>query len=488
MAGTLPLPLVHELSPPPSVDFALRRCATWPGLILFDSARRNATLGRYSFLTADPLQWTVIDQPEYGRDPFETLRNWQTECRIDTIPGLPPFQGGIAGMLGYELGRCWERLPTPPHDEFELPVLAAGCYDWVLAWDHQQNRAWIISQGQPERITHNRQYRAEFRLGMVLGLLDPDQDPGPVYPARQWITTTTVDPAAPHPAPAFGATLHQLPQLDGLQSNFTPEAYLTAVDRVTEYIRAGDIYQANLSQRLLYPARESPIELYLRLRACNAAPFAGFFAHDDWAILSASPERFLEVNQGIVTTRPIKGTRQRRFPPEADLFTQDELLVSPKDVAENVMIVDLLRNDLSRVCRPGSVRIPQLCAIESYETVHHLVSEVQGDLEPDRDAWDLLAATFPGGSITGCPKVRAMEIITELEQVARGPYCGSLFYLGFDGTLDSSILIRTLTHRRGWLQLPAGGGVVAQSDPQAEYEETLHKAAGMLRALRRQPQ
>jgi para-aminobenzoate synthetase component 1 len=273
---------------------------------------------------------------------------------------------------------------------------------------------------------------------------------------------------------------------DGLVSNFSRDEYLRGVERVIDYIRAGDVFQANLSQRLMAPASESPLELYLRLRRCNAAPFAGYLAHDDWAILSASPERFLQVRDNIVATRPIKGTRQRRFPPEADLFTQDELVLSAKDIAENVMIVDLLRNDLSRVCRPGSIRVPHLCRVETYETVHHLVSEVQGELEPAREAWDLLAATFPGGSITGCPKVRAMEIITELEQAARGPYCGSLFYLGADGTMDSNILIRTIVHRRGWLQLSAGGGVVAQSDPAAEYEETLHKAAGMLRALRPQ--
>jgi para-aminobenzoate synthetase component 1 len=202
-------------------------------------------------------------------------------------------------------------------------------------------------------------------------------------------------------------------------------------------------------------------------------------------VLSSSPERFLRVEDGVVETRPIKGTRQRRPAPEADLFTRDELRESEKDRAENVMIVDLLRNDLSRVCRPGSIRVPKLCAVETYETVQHLVSEVRGELRAGRDFWDLLAASFPGGSITGAPKVRAMEIITELERVARGPYCGSLFYCGFDGRADSSILIRTFVQRGGWIQCSVGGGIVAQSDPEAEYEETLHKAAGMLRALDR---
>lgn len=463
---------VVELSPVPSIEAALRRCAPLPGVILFDSARRGGPLGRYSFLAADPFAWEVLEQPQYGRDPFDALRKRLRELKTDTLPGLPPFQGGAAGLLGYELGQCWERLPRPSHDELAMPPLAVGLYDWVLAWDHLQERAWIVSQGWPEPEGRRRQRRARERRDQVLSLLSPAEPPSP-------------PPFVPREPAPLCSPLAPLPPHEGLVSNFSREDYLQGVERVIEYIRAGDIFQANLSQRLMAPATESPLELYLRLRRCNSAPFAGYFAHDDWAILSASPERFLQVRDNLVTTRPIKGTRQRRVPPEADLFTQDELVLSPKDVAENVMIVDLLRNDLSRVCRPGSIRVPHLCRVETYETVHHLVSEVQGELEAGRDVWELLGATFPGGSITGCPKVRSMEIITELEQVARGPYCGTLFYVGADGTMDSNILIRTIIHRRGWLQLSAGGGIVAQSDPAAEYDETLHKAAGMLRALRR---
>ncbi len=470
------MPVVHELIPPPTMETALCRLANRPGVILFDSARVELPLGRYSFLSADPFAWEGLEQPVYGYDPFASLRRRMQAFRGESLPGLPPFQGGAAGMLGYELGGCWERLPTPQHDEFRWPAMAVGLYDWVLAWDHAADRAWIISQGWPETEPAARAQRAESRVCQVLAALPP-ASPGSrpeTHSPRSSASSSVV---------AIRGAQHPLPQLPGLCSNFSRDEYLTAVERVIEYIRAGDIYQANLSQRLLYPADTSPLDLYLRLRTRNAAPFAGYFAHDDWAILSASPERFLQMQSGIASTRPIKGTRQRRSYPEADLYTQDELQVSPKDIAENVMIVDLLRNDLSRVCRPGSLRVPQLCGVETYETVHHLVSEVCGELFPDRDAWDLLAATFPGGSITGCPKVRAMEIITELEQVARGPYCGTLFYVGFDGAMDSSILIRTLAQRGNWLQLPAGGGVVARSDPAAEYDETLHKAEGMLRGL-----
>jgi para-aminobenzoate synthetase component 1 len=273
------------------------------------------------------------------------------------------------------------------------------------------------------------------------------------------------------------------PGLPGLLSNFSRDEYLRAVDRAIEYIFAGDIFQVNLSQRLLYEYDSCPLELFLRLRERNPAPFAGYFAHDDWVVASASPERFVRVADGKVDTRPIKGTRSRRAAPEADLFTRDELRESEKDQAENVMIVDLLRNDLSRVCTPGTIRVPELCRVETYETVQHLVSEVRGSLNDGRTTWDLFRAVFPGGSVTGAPKVRAMEIIAELEPTSRGPYCGSLFYVGFNGQADSNILIRTFTIRNGWIQCPVGGGIVAQSDPATEYEETLVKAEGMLRAL-----
>jgi para-aminobenzoate synthetase component 1 len=273
-----------------------------------------------------------------------------------------------------------------------------------------------------------------------------------------------------------------VPGWPGWSSNFTRDAYLRAVERAISYIHAGDIFQVNLSQRLTARAEAAPLELYRQLRAWNPAPFSGYVAGPDWAILSASPERFLSLVRDEVETRPIKGTRRRRPIPEADLFTRDELRESEKDRAENLMIVDLLRNDLSRVCRPGSVRVPQLCAVECYETVQHLVSEVRARLKPGTTAWELFPAAFPGGSITGAPKVRAMEIIAELEPAPRGPYCGSLLAIGFDGSLDSNILIRTFVVGGGRIVCNVGGGIVAQSDPEQEYEETLHKAEGMLRA------
>ncbi|MBI3866133.1 MAG: anthranilate synthase component I family protein [Planctomycetia bacterium] len=471
------LPLVEELTPAPDVSSALRALRDLPGVILFDSARRGIPTGRYSFLAADPFHFEVLpNAAPASNDPLADLERRLSEYPVAAVAGLPPFQGGVAGMMSYELNRAWERIPGSRCDEFDLPSLAVGLYDWVIAWDHEQSRAWIISHGFPETDRARRTDRAANRLRLIRDRLsaeilcnrDMRQAPGD-------IRRLPVEQLSPQ---------WQVPGLEGLLSNFSRDTYLRAVERAIEYIYAGDIFQVNLSQRLLYPAPGDPLELYLRLRECNPAPLAGYFAHDDWVVASASPERFVRVAGGEVETRPIKGTRRRRSGPEADLFTRDELRESDKDQAENVMIVDLLRNDLSRVCAAGTVRVPELCRVESYETVQHLVSEVRGKLQPGRTAWDLLRAVFPGGSITGAPKVRAMEIISELEPTARGPYCGSLFYIGYDGTADSSILIRTFTIRRGWIQCPVGGGIVAQSDPAAEYEETLVKAEGMLRALR----
>jgi para-aminobenzoate synthetase component 1 len=270
----------------------------------------------------------------------------------------------------------------------------------------------------------------------------------------------------------------------GLRSSFTHRGYLDAVARVRDYIIAGDIFQANLSQRLEAPLTESPWSLYRRLRSINPAPFAAYLEFGDVSVVSASPERFLGLSEdGHVEARPIKGTRPRGVGPEHDAHLGQALRESEKDRAENLMIVDLLRNDLSRVCTPGTVRVPELFSLEHYSTVHHLVSTVVGQLEPGADAVALLGATFPGGSITGAPKVRAMEIIAELEPSRRGVYCGAIGYLSPTGALDTSIVIRTYLALGDRVFFSVGGGVVADSDPEAEYRETLDKAKALIAAL-----
>ncbi len=471
------LPLVEELRPVPDVGAAFLAFSDVEKVLLLESSLKRESIGRFSFLTADPFHWEELTSARHGLEPFEQLRELMARFASRKIATLPPFQGGAAGLLSYELGRCWEQIAAVPNNEFEMPDLAVGIYDWVIAWDHHQKRAWIISQGFPETDLNRRAQRAGERSRWVRECLHSCADTANDNEASFDCSTTPVLPKNEL------ALQHEISGPPGLSSNYSREDYLQTVERVVEYIHAGDIFQANLSQRLLIRQQCRASDLYLRLREENPAPFSGYLSSDDWAVVSSSPERFVCLREGEVETRPIKGTRQRRLGPEADLYTRDELRQSEKDQAENVMIVDLLRNDLSRVCRPCSIRVPSLCDVETYETVQHLVTEIRGTLESAMTPWDLIRAVFPGGSITGAPKIRAMEIISELEPTVRGAYCGSLFYVGFDGSLDSSILIRTMTVRRGWVQLPVGGGIVAQSDPQAEYQETLHKAEGMFRAL-----
>jgi para-aminobenzoate synthetase component 1 len=477
-------PLVEELSPALDPWDVCRHLAHLPNLLFLDSAMEDARLGRYSFVTADPFAWlqargsrltfTGPMEPRAAANPFRALQRALKEWTTRAVPGLPPFQGGAAGLFGYDLCHHIERLPRPPLDEFQTPDLAVGFYDWVIAFDRVERRNWLISTGLPKRKSAARQWAA-VRLRSVKG----------------WLQSAAGRPAA-HPSwrvasdssPTIALLKVAVPELSDVYSNFTPAEYINAVRRAIDYVHAGDCFQVNLSQRLLHRATMSPLELYGRLRERNAAPFAGYFDLGDFVIASASPERFLRVEQGEVETRPIKGTRPRGATPEEDRRRAEELLQSSKDRAENVMIIDLLRNDLGRVCEYGSVRVAEVCRLESFRYVHHLVSTVRGRLRAGLGPVDLLQAAFPGGSVTGAPKVRAMEIIAELEPTARGPYCGSLGYIGLDGAMDTNLLIRTFTIGKGWIQFPVGGGIVADSDPDGEYAETLHKAEGLLRALR----
>ena len=467
------VPVVVELDPVPDVVLSLEAVSDLPDVVLLESRIDREEVSRYSFLVADPVEFVTCESTGQGVDPFARLRELLAESETGRIAGLPPFQGGVVGMLGYELSEAWETTHRAVHDEFCLPALAAGLYDRVIAWDHVLDRAWVISQGLPESDPQKRWQRATRRADEIVERLSPKN----LSTTDQTVSTAT-SLNRQQLAPLWPVEGHE-----GLFSDFSRESYLESVRRVIEYIHAGDIFQANLSQRLLTQQPAPARELYARLRQRNPAPFSGYMSHDDWQIVSASPERFVSLRDGLVETRPIKGTRRRPGDPGLGVLVKEELSESSKDRAENVMIVDLLRNDLSRVCRPSSVTVPLLCGVEVYETVLHLVSQIRGVLRDGLSAWDLLAAVFPGGSITGAPKVRAMEVIAEIEPTVRGPYCGSLFYVGCDGSMDSSILIRTFVVRHGWVQCSVGGGIVAESDPVSEYNETMDKAAGMLRAL-----
>ncbi len=438
-------------------------------------------LGRYSFVVADPFEVIRVEKRSRREtasdenDAMGALQSSLSRFSSDAVPGLPPFQGGAVGLLGYELGGQFESLPSPVHDEFSFPDAIFGLYDVVVAFDHQLDRGWIVSQGFPETEPGQRHRRANRRMQQFLAWLTSDKvsstishDSGDSLRMAAPITLTSPAIATPY---------------DRVTSNFSEQTYCAAVKRAVDYIRAGDVFQVNLAQRLVTRANESAGNLYGRLRERSPATFAGYFDGGDFQIVSASPERFIKVVQGRVETRPIKGTRPTSDRPEADMYSGEVLKMDEKERAENVMIVDLMRNDLSRVCRPDSVRVTQLCRLEQYGYVQHLVSAVEGQLRDRVSVFDLIRAAFPGGSITGAPKIRAMEIITELEKTARGAYCGSLGYIGWSGDVDFSILIRTITVAGGWLQMPVGGGVTVRSNPRREYLETWHKAAGMLKAL-----
>ena len=480
-----------------------------PYRLFLDSAARGTRLGRYSFVMGDPVavvrrkgRRTECIDAASGRtrvaedDALAGVRTWLAPYADEPVAGLPPFQGGAAGYLAYDWGRTLERIPACRYDDLALPDVVLGIYDWVLAWDHDESRAWLISTGLPETSADARTRRASERAAAIrarisgnpytdrlprLSRLVPGSDPGD---ARSWGQTPIGLPIGPAPSHLVEGGWWD-PRLE-VRSSFTHQGYLGAVARVREYILAGDIFQTNLSQRFEAPLHEAPWELYLRMRRRNAAPFAAFFDFPDATVLSASPERFLRVDvEGRVETRPIKGTRPRGIGPEHDGALGQALTESAKDRAENLMIDDLMRNDLSRVCSPGTVRVPELFALERYATVHHLVSTVIGQLAPGSDALDLLRAAFPGGSITGAPKVRAMEIIAELEPSQRSVYCGSMGYWSVTGALDTNIAIRTVIapHGAGRVYFNAGGGIVADSNPEQEYRETLDKARGMIDAL-----
>jgi para-aminobenzoate synthetase component I len=483
-------PLVEELVPAPDPIESCARFRGMPYLLFLDSARDPARLGRYSFLSADPAlvvhgkgpHASVLDTRTGTNTPLGThalrgVRELLAPHLTESVRGLPPFQGGAAGYLAYDWGAVLERLPAPRYDDLAIPDVVFAIYDWVITWDHLERRAWIISTGLPERGAEKPQ-RCENRLGLVRDRLS----------SRSLSTEISGPPPVPSSdvehAPSYAVSDTEIPAGLDLRSSFTHRGYLDALIRVREYIIAGDIFQANLSQRFEAPLTESPFALYKRLRGINPAPFAAFLEFGDVTVASASPERFLRLDtERHVEARPIKGTRPRGLYPAHDAALGRALQESVKDRAENLMIVDLMRNDLSRVSLPGSVRVPELFALERYATVHHLVSTVTGTLESGHDAIDLLCATFPGGSITGAPKVRAMEIIAELEPSRRGVYCGSIGYLSLTGAMDTSIVIRTYQAIRGHVYFSAGGGIVADSDPEQEYRETFDKARALIRAL-----
>ena len=436
------------------------------GAVLLHSAIAHESHGQFSYIAIEPFKTLIakngtikVDGQSLPGNPFLALKTLLADYKQPTQADLPPFQGGVAGAFSYDLYQYIESFSVEQSDALHFPDMYVGFYDVVISFDHQAQRAWVVSTGWPEKTIENRLTRAKHRLEHVCHLIA-------------------------NPPIKTDETELNLCEKENIHSHFNAQTYSDAVKRVIEYIQAGDIFEANISQ--CFTTRDAnllPFDLYKRLMRENPAPFAAYLNLGEFIVASASPERFLKLMDGLVETRPIKGTRRRDPDPVADKALAEELSNSEKDRAENIMIVDLMRNDLSKVCEEHSVMVSQLCGLETYPSVHHLVSVVTGELKPEFDAIDLLLATFPGGSITGAPKVRAMQIIAEIEPTKRGIYCGSIGFIGFNGNLELSIAIRTYTIKQDWITFQAGGAVVIDSDPQDEYQETLTKSRALHHAL-----
>jgi para-aminobenzoate synthetase component 1 len=464
-------PFIFELEDLDPLD-AFNAIADLPYSLFLDSADPKHPSSRYSFVMCKPVEMishkngktTITSKTQRGTftgeifdvlaERMKTRMNAKTG-RVQTIEGLPPFQGGLAGYFGYDLGRGIEDLPEIAADNPDMPDLCVGIYDQVYAYDHHQDRGWVITHSDNESEARIKQKCFVRALTKKTNPRDFDE--------------LTLD----------------------WKANFDAHDYKEQVRTIQDYITEGDIFQANMTQRfdVTLPADFDPAAHYMNLRTVNAAPFACYMNTGDIQISSASPERFLTVDSNrTVTTQPIKGTRPHVEDKTMDRVYQHELRTSMKERAENTMIVDLMRNDLSKSCRADSITVPTLCKIETFASVHHLVSTVNGVLEDGQTPFSLLRGCFPGGSITGAPKIRAMEIIEELEPTRRGVYCGSMGYIGFDGSMDSNILIRTVVYETlpcgtKAVSFQTGGGIVADSDPDEEYGETFDKADAIFRSF-----
>ena len=433
---------------------------------------RYAELGRYSFVGSQPflifrskgtnLQLDWGDQIEQrSGNPFDVLREILNQFQSLPLPGSLPFIGGV-GYLGYPL-RCFvEELPTTTHDDLNLPDCYFAFYSTVVAFDHLSNRVYLCQSNASGSVSNRYQQQVDRLRSILL--------------SKNHFSQLCSE--------AFGFQVSHLTK-SPIKSNFSKLDYLSTVQRAKAYIAAGDIYQVNLSQRLSISNDLPPPELYTRLRQFSPVPYGAYLHCGDFHVLGASPERFLHFSPSsrTVETRPIKGTRPRGLTPELDRKLAAELLHSEKDLAELLMIVDLERNDLGRVCEIASIHVPERVVLESYSNIHHLVATIRGTLRRDADRIDLLKSCFPGGSITGAPKIRAMELIDELEPINRGIYTGAIGYFGFDGAMDFNIAIRTCILKERCAYFHVGGGIVADSEPEAEYQETLDKASSWIAAL-----
>ena len=455
----MPEPIQRQFSLPYFADSAtlFSSIADLPWAVFLDSGYPASQQGRYDIIAAEPV-CTLITQGDLttistasetvtsSADPFALLKQQLQQFPHSAEAGDLPFNGGAIGYFGYDLARRLEKLPVIAEAAEHIADMAVAIYSWAVVIDHQQQSSVLVVQGGDPQQWQHLQNRF-------------NQLPTAMPPSTFQVTSPVL-------------------------ANMDKAAYSTAFERIKYYLQEGDCYQVNLAQRFAAECSGNPWLAYLCLRELNAAPFSAYLNLPEVQVLSSSPERFLKLRAGLVETKPIKGTLPRKRDAREDQQQIQLLQNSPKDRAENLMIVDLLRNDLGKACTHGSVRVPKLFAVETYTTVHHLGSTVTGELAANQHAADLLKSCFPGGSITGAPKIRAMEVIEELEPHRRGVYCGAIGYIGFDGNMDTNIAIRTLVHSQGSIRFWAGGGIVNDSEVDAEYQECFDKAAAMLAVLK----
>jgi anthranilate/para-aminobenzoate synthase component I len=462
------MPLYKEI--PYDQAFAFYPPFSGRGSLMFESVKGPLRTARYSFIAFEPYcEYTVKDGKQALNThegtgitephPAETLRKLLRSYPQLPSPDLPPFQGGAAGLISYDFLHYLERVPTTTMDDLEVPDLHFFLFDRTIAIDHKEKKAWAIlcpGARNPGDSPMFQYEEAEDILNSILQRLK-----------------TGLQPDAPKPKDTFRIN-HDVPKAQ----------YIEMAKKAKDYIAAGDIFQANLSLRVSAPLGDrSPWDLYLALRDINPSPFAGYLDFGDYVIASSSPERLVMVRDGRVELRPIAGTRPRGRDSDEDEKMRAELLLNVKERAEHIMLIDLERNDIGRVCDYGSVKVDELMVTEDYSHVIHIVSNVSGTIAAGRDSIDVLKATFPGGTITGVPKVRCMEIIDELETLRRGPYTGSMGYIGYNGEMDLNIIIRTFLIKNETAYVQAGAGIVADSDPEREYSESLKKAAALIGVL-----
>lgn len=454
-------PVVLELGLYENFSSLAKRFQHLPYFVFLDNSADDIKTP-YSYITADPFQIlkyktnnVILETKEtsinLGPNIFGSMKHILSKYRLNTIPDLPDFQGGAVGYIGYEVGKNIEHVGHLAHDEFKLPDVYLAMYDWVISHNTQSGQTFAVATGFPTGSKNS----ANAKLKWIEKQISKHYSSS----GNGWAPSS----------------------IDG--STFTRDQYLKAVSKIRDYISEGDIYQVNLSQRFHAVSKSDPWEIYNRLRKISPTPYGSFLKYPEATLISSSPELYVEKTGNRIRSNPIKGTRPRGETHQSDKLLASELLQSEKERAENLMIVDVVRNDFGRVCHPGSIEVPYLFNIETHPTVFQMVSEVTGSVPNNLDCTELLTRTFPGASVTGAPKIRAMQIIDELEPVERSAYCGGIGYIGFDNSMRMSMAIRIMIALKQNLYIPVGGGIVYDSDPEQEYEETLHKANATFKSL-----